>query len=642
MIGTTIAQYEILEKLGSGGMGVVYKAKDTRLNRFTALKFLPQELDVSKTDKERFIREARAASALDHQNICTVYEIGQTDEGQMYIAMAYYEGETLKSVMANGPLPVKQAIEIALQIARGMSKAHSQGIIHRDVKPANLMVTTEGIVKILDFGLAKSQGAALTKPGTIMGTVSYMSPEQTQSQIVDHRTDIWSLGVVIYEMLTGVSPFKKNNEAATIYAIVYKEPEQIKNIREDVPDELEGVVARCLSKNPDSRLQNMDALIAELQVFEKLPETAPVVTSGVISDPESSATLTMPPPIRELDAGKKGQPLQKSVRKPIEKIEQKPPLPPVASKSKPRIAIPVFLFGLIALIAALVYFTDLEQNVLQLFDNKKPAVLSVDSTPVGATVFLNDDSIGTTPLEDFRLQEGEARISLQKAGYARKDSTRHFRSGQQARLQFMLIPEPPVVDPKRVTINDSAKRITDRTSRPESGSGSKTTNKNTMTGVAGPPQITTTPAKLTLQAIPAGNVQILDFSPFKSALTPEPFILNAGTYTVRFRHPGYGTRDTTLVLQAGEEKSVTCYFVNYLNVQTLMQDETPLWANVIVDGRNTEKTTPLYNYALEPGQHTISVMKSGYTTLNVDQKISVHPTFSKRVIRLVFYIRKNG
>lgn len=641
MIGTTIAQYEILEKLGSGGMGVVYKAKDLTLNRFAALKFLPQELDVSKSDKERFVREARAASALDHQNICTVYEIGQTDEGQMYIAMAYYEGETLKSLLASGPLPVKKAIEIALQIARGLSKAHSQGIIHRDVKPANVIITTDGVVKLLDFGLAKSQGAALTKPGTIMGTVSYMSPEQTQSQIVDHRTDIWSLGVVIYEMLTSVSPFKKNNEAATIYAIVYKEPEKISALHKNVPAALETFVATCLSKNPDDRFQNLDELIAELQVFEQLPKTSSMVTTEIISDTESSATLSMPPPIRELQVEKKGKKARKSVQEPIKKIERKPPARPETSKSKRRFTMPALLFGFIAVVVALIYFTDLERKFLQLFENNKQAILFVESTPVGATVFLNGDSIGTTPLQNFQLQEGNARIFLQKSGFIPKDSTQYFKSGQQARLQFVLIPEPPTVDIERVTINDRAKRITDASFEPGGENILKNENEKTKSSVADKPQFTTTPAKLTLQAIPSGSAQIVDYSPVKSALTPEQFALNAGTYTIRFQHSRYGARDTTLVLQAGEERSVTCYFVNYLNVQTLMEDETPLWANVIVDGQNTEKTTPLADYVLAHGRHTITVMKSGYITLNADQKISVNPTFSKRVIRMVFYIRKN-
>ena len=219
MLGKTISHYKILEELGAGGMGTVYKARDTKLDRFVALKFLPHHLSQSEEQKQRFIQEAKAASAFDHPNICTIYEIDETEGGQMFIAMANYEGKSLldmihtpqlKGGVSEGrPLPLDKAIDYAIQIAEGLAKAHSKEIIHRDIKPANLLVTEDGVVKIVDFGLAKLAGRTmLTKEGTTMGTVAYMSPEQTQGVDVDHRTDIWALGVVLYEMLTGESPLK--------------------------------------------------------------------------------------------------------------------------------------------------------------------------------------------------------------------------------------------------------------------------------------------------------------------------------------------------------------------------------------------------------------------------------------------------
>ena len=208
MVDQTVSHYQIEEKLGGGGMGVVYKARDLKLKRTVALKFLPPELTRDEEAKVRFMHEAQAASALDHVNVGSIHEIDEAEDGRLFIAMAYYAGETLKKKIARGPLPVAEALDYAVQIAQGLSKAHEAGIIHRDVKPANVMVTEEGVVKIVDFGLAKvAEQTQLTKTGTTLGTVAYMSPEQARGEAVDQRTDIWALGVVLYEMLVGRRPF---------------------------------------------------------------------------------------------------------------------------------------------------------------------------------------------------------------------------------------------------------------------------------------------------------------------------------------------------------------------------------------------------------------------------------------------------
>ena len=271
MIGKTVSHYKILEKLGEGGMGIVYKAQDIKLDRFVALKFLPQHLTTNEEEKQRFIHEAKAASALQHNNICAIHEIDETEDGQIFICMDYYEGETLNKKIKEKPLPLEEAIDIAIQIAQGLTKAHEKDIVHRDIKPANIMLTDDGVVKIFDFGLAKlSTQTKLTKESTTLGTVSYMSPEQVKGEKVDYRTDIWSLGVIIYEMLTGQLPFKGEYASAVIYSIMSDIQEPITALCTGIPMELERIINKCLNKNPYDRYQHVDDLIVDLRQLKEL------------------------------------------------------------------------------------------------------------------------------------------------------------------------------------------------------------------------------------------------------------------------------------------------------------------------------------------------------------------------------------
>lgn len=275
MIGKTVSHYHILEKLGEGGMGVVYKAEDTKLGRTVALKFLPPELTRDPEAKQRFVQEARAASALDHPNICNVHEIDETSDGRTFIAMACYDGESLKSKIEHGPLGLDEALDIASQVAQGLAKANGQGIIHRDIKPANILVTNDGLVKIVDFGLAKLAGTKLTKTGKTLGTAQYMSPEQARGEKVDQRADIWSLGIVLYEMLTGKHAFPGEYEQATLYSIMNEEPAPVTSLRSGVPMELERVVKKMLAKSPAERYQHVDEVIADIAGLKKELAAAP-------------------------------------------------------------------------------------------------------------------------------------------------------------------------------------------------------------------------------------------------------------------------------------------------------------------------------------------------------------------------------
>ena len=260
--GTTLGPYQIVSQLGQGGMGVVYRAHDPRLDRHVAIKLLPPDLTRDATAKQRFLQEAKAASALDHPNICTIYEINETADGQLYLVMAHYEGETLKERIAKGPLTLDDAIDVAMQVGTGLAEAHGAGIVHRDIKPANLLVTKTGTVKILDFGLAKLAGSeGVTQTGTTVGTVAYMSPEQAQGQEVDHRTDIWSLGVVLYEMLAGTPPFAGENLLSLSNAILDGEPMALTGASSSA----HSVVTKALSKDKARRYLSVTDLLTEIR-----------------------------------------------------------------------------------------------------------------------------------------------------------------------------------------------------------------------------------------------------------------------------------------------------------------------------------------------------------------------------------------
>jgi serine/threonine protein kinase len=297
MVGQSISHYKLVSKLGEGGMGVVYKAEDTTLERTVALKFLAQHLLNDDEANERFLREAKAAAALHHPNICPVYEIAEAD-GKTFISMAFIEGESLDKKIENGPLKLDEALDIAQQVAKGLEAAHKRGIVHRDIKPENIIVDDTGHVTIMDFGLALlTEASRLTKTDQTMGTVFYMSPEQTEGSGTDHRSDIWSLGVVLYEMITGQRPFKGYYDKAIMYSILNEEPEPITGLRTGVPMQLEEYVAKALAKKAEDRHQTASDLIVDLRTLANRMKsgrlTAPTTArTPANQDPTTSVTGT--------------------------------------------------------------------------------------------------------------------------------------------------------------------------------------------------------------------------------------------------------------------------------------------------------------------------------------------------------------
>ncbi|MCB0833347.1 MAG: protein kinase [Bacteroidetes bacterium] len=267
MIGTTVSHYKILEKIGEGGMGVVYKAQDTNLDREVALKFLPERLSGSEQDRARFLQEARAASALNHPNVCTIFGI-EEHEKQMFIVMELVEGQTLTE--KKGAIGFKQTVEIGIQLSEGLAAAHEKGIVHRDIKPDNIMIRKDGIAQIMDFGLAKLRGVSrLTKEGSTVGTAGYMSPEQVQGQDVDHRADIFSLGVVLYELFTGQLPFRGVHETALMYEIVNVDPPPMSAIKPEIDSLLDAVVLECMEKDPNERTQSVRQVAVDLKRYKR-------------------------------------------------------------------------------------------------------------------------------------------------------------------------------------------------------------------------------------------------------------------------------------------------------------------------------------------------------------------------------------
>ncbi len=305
-IGSTISHYRIVEKLGEGGMGVVYKAEDTKLERTVALKFLAEHLLNDSEAKERFLREAKAAAALHHPNVCPVHEIDEVD-GKTFLAMAYLKGETLEDRIAKGPLPIKDALDIARQVADGLQAAHAEGIVHRDIKPANILISPEGRPTIMDFGLARlTEASRLTKVDTAMGTVAYMSPEQAQGMGVDARTDLWALGCVLYEMVSGQRPFLGQYDQALLYEIVHEEAAPLTSVRAGVPMELEFIAGKCLAKDAADRYQHASDIAVDLRTLgDKLRSGRSTIlrtanTQLAAPAPAGAQTLATTPPSSSL------------------------------------------------------------------------------------------------------------------------------------------------------------------------------------------------------------------------------------------------------------------------------------------------------------------------------------------------------
>jgi predicted Ser/Thr protein kinase len=633
LLGQIISHYKIVDYLGGGGMGTVYKAEDTKLKRTVALKFLPAELTSEPQAKARFMHEAQAASALDHPRIGTIYEINETDDGHMFIAMAYYDGITLAKRISQGGITPREATDIVSHVAYGLVTAHEKGIVHRDIKPANIIITSEGFIKIVDFGLAKLGGATrITKEGTSMGTPAYMSPEQVKGLEIDHRSDIWSLGLISYELLAGRLPFRGDNEMTLLYNIVNEEPFPLTQFNVAVPQELETVIKKAIAKNPDERYSSMNELFQELnQIRQNLPEGDPQVTKTIISQdlpaflpniPEAAATKTVYQPA----------PATKTVFQPQETAA----VTTERQEERKSGSAKIWLIAAGVVVAAVIGVLALgdlpflaKEDAAQQTENADKETASdsppetilgsiaVESTPAGAAIFLNGQDTGqVTPATLSSLELGDYDVELRKAGYDPSGRSLTVSSVDQQNWASALLAAKP--DGNTTDIPDQSHG--DKVEKTQAALVTQT-----LTVDSQPPG-----AEISVNGTPTGEK------------TPHEFQdLSPGSHTVAVNLAGYLTETQEIRLVAGQSDRIDFNLrkpakgtLNVTAVSLEAGEENFCVASVKINGRRIGQT-PITSHELSAGTYELTATSFGLTLKGGTQRIKIS-SGKERTVKLEF------
>ncbi|TDI88207.1 MAG: PEGA domain-containing protein [Caldithrix sp.] len=649
LIGKTVSHYKIVDYLGGGGMGMVYKAEDIKLKRTVALKFLPLEFTRNPEAKTRFMKEAHAAASLDHPRIGTIYEVDETDDGHMYIAMAFYEGETLKDVHARGPIPLKRVIELVLQIANGLASAHEKEITHRDIKPANIMITEDGFVKIVDFGLAKlGDSTKITKSGLAMGTPAYMSPEQVKGTQVDHRSDIWSLGIILYELLTRRLPFRGDNEMAMLYNIVNEEPAPASRFNPEIPSRIEKIIHHSIVKNTSERYASINEFIEDL----KQAQAGESVLTNADKSPKIPLDSDQMRTIVKPAAGSK-----KAARK------------PKAGKGG-RVVVVVALFFLALVVLGIMNFSKIEALLFE----DKIGYLEIISEPAGATILVNaEKQRKSTPTLLGPLEAGTYEVSLTAAGFESWSKIVAISENDTVLKTVRLVPLTPsqpkvgkveissippgasiFVDSRdtgkktpavlrNLTVEEHEILLTKNGFEPfegfvsvsseQTGAFAATLKKTPALAsdkVKREKAIRKSVGSLFVESNPSGAAIYLDGKPTGNK-TPHKFAeLKTGTYKIRLALDGYEDKIQNETIRANvpikTKIQLTEAAPGFLFVQVFIlgngskrRDASTI--DVYIDGNNVG--TGWTKYEIKSGVHSVKAVKTGFNLQRGEQKVSI-------------------
>ncbi len=641
-IDTTISHYRITSRLGGGAMGIVYKAEDLKLKRTVALKFLSSALLTDDETKTRFMNEARAASALDHPRIGTIFEIEETDDGEMFIAMAYYEGKTLKQKMEEGELGPEDAVQIVRQIANGLSEAHKQDIVHRDVKPANIIVTSDGFVKIVDFGIAKLGGSTrLTKAGTTMGTPAYMSPEQARGEEADSRSDIWSLGVIFYELLTGQLPFKGRDEMSVLFNIVNTPADFDAEASATIPVAIKAILEKALAKKREDRYSDIDDMVDDLFRFAPLQQVSA----------DQIATIVQPARSGRGD-GESGSPAGSYYGSPRKGTNR-------------RLKFVLATAGLMAAVGLIA------ANMLRKNDVDNIGFVKIESNPPGAEVLLDDKPTGAkSPALLGPLQSGTYSLTLALAGYdsasqmitlANNDTISSafelntltqvadlnlgstppgaeiFLDGMATGLVTPTVLNKVAVGDHEVTLEKKGFQTVSKTMNAAPDRVTDWIPK--LKKVASPPSTRATTTSREAERIPQNGTLVVESKPdgaeifidevATAEVTPASFPdLDAGQHRVRVSRAGYNDDSTQINIEPKKEARVALELEpkekGRLTVLAMILEdgaELSAVANILVNG-NQLGQTPI-SFSLEEGEYTIEAKLFDYVSKTTEQKVVV-------------------